>query len=130
MADITQILRDIEQGEPGAAEQLLPLAHDELRKLAGQRLAREHPGQTLQATALLHEASLRLVGTEKAASWSSPGHFFAACAEAVRRTLIDNARRSGSQRRGAGQRPLELRDDDRPEPLFHLMFDVLERKRV
>ena len=85
MSDVTRILSAIEQGDPRAAEQLLPLVYDELRRLAAQRLAQEKPGQTLQATALVHEAYLRLVDTEKAQRWKSRGHFFAAAAEAMRR---------------------------------------------
>src|SRR5690349_3216179 len=91
MSDVTQILSAIEQGDPSAAEQLLPLVYDELRKLAAQRLAQEKPGQTLQATALVHEAYLRLVGGEPSAHWDSRSHFFAAAAEAMRRILVDQA---------------------------------------
>jgi RNA polymerase sigma factor (TIGR02999 family) len=100
MNEVTRILSAIEQGDPHAAEQLLPLVYDELRKLAAQKLAQEAPGQTLQATALVHEAYLRLVDVEKAQHWDSSGHFFAAAAEAMCRVLIDNARRRRSQRRG------------------------------
>jgi RNA polymerase sigma factor (TIGR02999 family) len=109
MSDVTHILSAIEHGDPHAAEQLLPLVYDELRKLAAQKLAQEAPGQTLQATALVHEAYLRLVDAEKAQHWDSRGHFFAAAAEAMRRILIDNARRRRSQRRGgaAERRTLE-----------------------
>src|SRR4029079_18464737 len=88
MNDVTQILSAIEQGDPQAAEQLLPLVYAELRRLAAQKLAREKPGQTLQATALVHEAYLRLVGGEQASQWDSRGHFFAAAAEAMRRILV------------------------------------------
>jgi RNA polymerase sigma factor (TIGR02999 family) len=102
MADVTQILSQIEQGDPTAAEQLLPLVYDELRKLAAARLANEDPGQTLQATALVHEAYLRLVDAEKAQHWDSRGHFFAAAAESMRRILVDNARRKRSLKRGGG----------------------------
>src|SRR5678816_1145199 len=87
-SDVTRILSAIEQGDPQAAEQLLPLVYDELRKLAAQRLSAEKPGQTLQATALVHEAYLRLVDVEKAQHWNSRGHFFAAAAEAMRRILV------------------------------------------
>src|SRR5262245_33211431 len=104
MSEVTRILSAIEGGDPSAAEQLLPLVYDELRLRAAQRLAQERPGQTLQATALVHEAYLRLVGGEQAQGWSGRGHFFAAAAEAMRRILVDNARRRSSQRRGAGQR--------------------------
>lgn len=93
MAEVTQILSQIQQGDPGAAEQLLPLVYDELRKLAAARLAREKPGQTLQATALVHDAYLRLVDVDQARRWDSRGHFFAAAARAMRRILIDSARR-------------------------------------
>src|SRR5260370_15512883 len=91
MSDITQILSAIEQGNPHAAEHLLPLVYDELRKLAAQKMAQEASGQTLQATGLVHEAYLRLVDVEKAQHWNSRGHFFAAAAEAIRRVLIDRA---------------------------------------
>ena len=109
MNEVTHILSAIEQGDPQAAEQLLPLVYDELRKLAALRLAQEKPGQTLQATALVHEAYLRLVDVDKAEHWDSRGHFFAAAAEAMRRILIDKARRRRSRRHGGGaqQRSLE-----------------------
>src|SRR5262245_1198762 len=100
MSEVTQILSAIEQGDPSAAEQLLPLVYEELRQLAAQKLAQEKPGQTLQATALVHEAYLRLVDVETAQHWDSRGHFFTACAEAMRRILVDHARRRHSQRRG------------------------------
>src|SRR5438128_1642738 len=100
MSDVTRILSAIEQGEAQAAEQLLPLVYDELRKLAAQKLAQEKPGQTLQATALVHEAYLRLVDVEKGQQWDSRGHFFAAAAEAMRRILIESARRKRSQKHG------------------------------
>ena len=100
MTDVTRILSAIEQGDPHAAEQLLPLVYDELRKLAAQKLAQEKPGQTLQATALVHEAYLRLVDSETAQRWDSRGHFFAAAAEAMRRILIDQARRKQADKRG------------------------------
>ncbi len=90
----------MERGDPGAAEQLLPLVYDELRKLAAQKLAQERPGQTLQATALVHEAYLRLVDREQAQHWNSQGHFFAAAAEAMRRILVDQARRKQSRKHG------------------------------
>ena len=89
MTDVTQILSEIEHGDPAAAEQLLPLVYDELRKLAAAKLANEKPGQTLQATALVHEAYLRLVDVEQAQHWNSRGHFFAAAAEAMRRILVE-----------------------------------------
>ena len=100
MSDITRILFAIEHGDAHAAEQLLPLVYDALRNLAAQKLAREKPGQTLQATALVHEAYLRLVDGEQAQHWNSKGHFFAAAAEAMRRILVDNARRKQSKKRG------------------------------
>ena len=100
MTDVTRILTQIESGDPSAAEQLLPLVYEELRKLAAAKLAHEKPGQTLQATALVHEAYLRLVDVEKAQQWDSRGHFFAAAAEAMRRILVDNARRKASVKRG------------------------------
>jgi len=93
MSDVTRILQSMEAGNPKAAEELLPLVYDELRKLAAARMAREAPGQTLQATALVHEAYLRLVGTADSDQWAHRGHFFAAAAEAMRRILVENARR-------------------------------------
>jgi RNA polymerase sigma factor (TIGR02999 family) len=108
MSDVTQILSAIEQGDPHAAEQLLPLVYDELRKLAAQKLAQERPGQTLQATALVHEAYLRLVDVEKAQQWNSRGHFFAAAAEAMRRILVENARRKRSPKHGGGRARQDL----------------------
>ena len=103
MSDVTRILSQIESGDPSAAEQLLPLVYEELRKLAAAKLAQEKPGQTLQATALVHEAYLRLAGWEKVQHWDSRGHFFAAAAEAMRRILIEAARRKGAVKRGARQ---------------------------
>ncbi len=100
MNDVTRILSAIEQGDPQAAEQLLPLVYDELRRLATAKMAHEKPGQTLQATALVHEAYLRLVDQEQAQHWDSRGHFFAAAAEAMRRILVDEARRKASLKRG------------------------------
>jgi RNA polymerase sigma factor (TIGR02999 family) len=115
MSDVTRVLSAIEQGDPHAAEQLLPLVYDELRKLAAHRLAREKPGQTLQATALVHEAYLRLVDVEQAQRWNSRGHFFAAAAQAMRRILIDNARNKDSLKRGGGMRRVELADVASPQ---------------
>jgi RNA polymerase sigma factor (TIGR02999 family) len=112
MSDLTQILCAIDQGNPHAAEQLLPLVYDELRKLAAQKVAQEAPGQTLQATALVHEAYLRLVDVEKVQSWDSRGHFFAAAAEAMRRILLDRARDRGRLKRGGGWKRLRLDDVD------------------
>ena len=108
MADVTRILSAIEQGDPTAAEQLLPLVYDELRKLAPQKMAQEAPGQTLQATALVHEAYLRLVDVEKAEHWKSRGHFLGAAAEAMRRILVENARRKARAKHGAGWTRLDL----------------------
>src|SRR5262245_60442309 len=102
MSDVTRILSAIEQGDPSAADQLLPLVYDELRRLAAHRLAHEKPGQTLQATALVHEAYLRLVDTAEAQHWDSRRHFFAAAAEAMRRILVENARRKHSRKHGGG----------------------------
>ena len=102
MNDVTRILSAIEQGDPREAERLLPLVYDELRKLAAHRLAREAPGQTLQATALVHEAYLRLVDGDQDRLWDGRGHFFAAAAEAMRRILVENARRKQSHKRGGG----------------------------
>ena len=123
MTNVTHILSAIEQGDSRAAEQLLPLVYDELRKLAAQKLAQEKPGQTLQATALVHEAYLRLVDTDKVRRWDSRGHFFAAAAEAMRRILVENARRKGRLKRGGGQMRIEL-DDPRVvyiEPIDELL---------
>src|SRR5881397_1737643 len=110
MNEVTRILSAIEHGDPHAAEQLLPLVYAELRKLAAQRLAQEMPGQTLQATALVHEAYLRLVDVDKIQRWDSRGHFFAAAAEAMRRILVDNARRKRSHKRGGSRVRHELED--------------------
>ena len=109
MNEVTQILAAIEQGDSRAAGQLLPLVYDELRRLAAQRLAREKPGQTLQATALVHDAYLRLVGTDDH-GWDGRGHFFAAAAEAMRRILVDNARRKRAAKHGGGHRRRDLDD--------------------
>jgi RNA polymerase sigma factor (TIGR02999 family) len=110
MTEVTRILSAIENGDPTAAEQLLPLVYDELRKLAGDRLARERPGQTLQATDLVHEAFLRLVDTKKVQPWNSRGHFFAAAAEAMRRILIDNARRKRRPKHGGDRERIDLNE--------------------
>jgi RNA polymerase sigma factor (TIGR02999 family) len=116
MSEVTRILSAIEQGDPSAAEQLLPLVYEELRQLAAQKLAGEKPGQTLQATALVHEAYLRLVASpgreagESSPQWNSRGHFFAAAAEAMRRILIDNARRKKADKAGGGWQRQELID--------------------
>jgi RNA polymerase sigma factor (TIGR02999 family) len=125
MSDVTRILSAIDQGDPAAADQLLPLVYDELRRLATARLAADRPGQTLQATALVHEAYLRLVGSEGGQGWSGRGHFFAAAAEAMRRILIDRARRKRREKHGGDLRRIELGDvadpaADRPDDLLAL----------
>jgi RNA polymerase sigma factor (TIGR02999 family) len=125
MHEVTQILYAVEQGDAHAAEKLLPLVYDELRKLAAKRLAQEQPGQTLQATALVHEAYVRLVDTEKAQHWSSRGHFFAAAAEAMRRILINRARDKNRQKRGGAWKRVDLEkvavvDDASDEDLLAL----------
>jgi RNA polymerase sigma factor (TIGR02999 family) len=123
MADVTQILSAIEQGDQNAAEKLLPLVYEELRALAARKLAQEKPGQTLQATALVHEAYLRLVGGEPDAHWSGRGHFFAAAAEAMRRILVENARRKQARKHGGDQRRADLDLDALigPEPEMDLL---------
>ena len=110
MTEVTRILSQIEQGDPSAAEQLLPLVYDELRKLAAAKLAQEKPGQTLQATALVHDAYIRLVGVEKAQHWDSRGHFFSAAAEAMRRILIEQHRRKLRLRHAGGVQRQPLLD--------------------
>ena len=108
MSEVTRVLNAIEQGEPCAAAQLLPLVYDELRRLAAQKLAQEKPGQTLQATALVHDAYLRLVDVAKAQHWNSRGHFFAAAAEAKRRILVEDARRKSRLNHGRGHHRVDL----------------------
>jgi RNA polymerase sigma factor (TIGR02999 family) len=125
MADITQILSAIEQGDPKAAAELLPLVYGELRKLAAARLTEEKPGQTLQPTALVHEAYLRLVGPEDKPRWEGRGHFFAAAAEAMRRILVESARRKQTLKRGGGGErvaldPEQFAAPERPEDLLAL----------
>jgi len=110
MSDVTRILSQIESGDPQAAEQLLPLVYDELRKLAAARLAHEKPGQTLQATALVHEAYLRLIGSNHSQPWNGRSHFFGAAAEAMRRILVENARRKSGPKAGGEHRRIELSD--------------------
>jgi len=131
MSEVTRILSAIEQGDPSAAEQLLPVVYDELRKLAAQKLSLEQPGQTLQATALVHEAYLRLVDTEQAPHWNGRGHFFAAAAEAMRRILVDQARRKLSLRRGGNvqRQPIEEMEIEAPEPAVDVVavHEALER---
>jgi RNA polymerase sigma factor (TIGR02999 family) len=108
MSDVTQILSQIESGDPQVAEQLLPLVYDELRKLAAAQLAREKPGQTLQATALVHEAYLRLVGSDPSSQWAGRGHFFAAAAEAMRQILVNNAIRKKRPKHGGDRQRVDL----------------------
>src|SRR5215470_15708478 len=110
MSELTRILSAIDNGDPHGAEQLLPLVYDELRKLAAQRLAQEKPGQTIQATALVHEAYLRLVDGGQPQDWNGRGHFFAAAAEAMRRILVERARHKQSRKAGGGRRRQELPD--------------------
>ena len=123
MSDVTRILSQIDSGDSSAAEKLLPLVYDELRKLAAARLAQEKPGQTLQATALVHDAYLRPVDVEKAQHWNSRAHFFGAAAEAMRRILVDQARRKQAQKRGGqGQRiPLDAADVGFESPADELL---------
>jgi RNA polymerase sigma factor (TIGR02999 family) len=124
MSDVTRVLSAMERGDPHAAEQLLPLVYEELRKLAAVKLAQEKPGQTLQATALLHEAYLRLVDVEKAQHWDSRGHFFAAAAEAMRRILVENARRKKRSKHGGDLQRVDLDSrisfDQEPDDLVAL----------
>src|SRR5262245_49605218 len=125
MTGVTQILNAIEQGDGHAAEQLLPLVYDELRRLATDRMAQEKPGQTLQATALVHEAYLRLVDTKQAQHWNSRGHFFAAAAEAMRRILVERARQKLGPQRGGGRARLNLEEaldvvDPRANEILHV----------
>ena len=116
MNDLSRILSAIDEGDPHAAEQLLPLVYDELRKLAARKLAHERPGQTLQTTALVHEAYLRLVGPGEESQWNSRGHFFAAAAEAMRRILVDQARRKRRPKHGGGRERVALPDVPARDP--------------
>jgi len=131
MSEVTRILSAIDHGDPHAAEQLLPLVYEELRKLAAARMAREQPGQTLQATALVHEAYARLVDDSVAQRWNGRGHFFAAAAEAMRRVLIESARRKRSRKHGGDRERLSLSDVDFAAPLdsdrWLLLDDALSR---
>jgi RNA polymerase sigma factor (TIGR02999 family) len=134
MSEVTRILNAMGQGDPHAAEQLLPLVYDELRRLAAEKMAHERPGQTLQATALVHEVYLRLVHVDKAQRWNSRGHFFAAAAEAMRRILVERARSRHRVKRGGGALRLELNEqllvsDDQVDELLavHEALDELER---
>src|SRR5580704_15391131 len=131
MSEFTQLLNAIEAGNPHAAAQLLPLVYDELRQLAAQRMAREKPGQTLDATALVHEAYLRLVGKQNIAQWDGRGHFFAAAAQVMRRILVENARRKGRLKHG-GRRGQEEADLDglpasEPDREILALHDALEQ---
>jgi RNA polymerase sigma factor (TIGR02999 family) len=119
MSEVTRILQQLQPGDAAASEQLLSLLYDELRKLAASKLAYEQPGQTLQATALVHEAYLRLVGSETPVSWESRGHFFGAAAEAMRRILVDNARRKKRLKRGGEQARVELELGEIAAPEIH-----------
>jgi len=123
MSDVTQILMAIDNGDPAAAEQLLPLVYNELRKLAARKMAQEKPGQTLEATALVHEAYVRLVDTANARQWNGRGHFFAAAAEAMRRILVESARRKQSTKRGGQARrsPLDAADVGYHSPADELL---------
>ncbi len=123
MSEVTRILSAIEQGDQQAAEQLLPLVYDELRRLAAQKLAQEKPGQTLQATALVHEAYLRLVGKGDEQAWNGRGHFFAAAAEAMRRILVEQARRRAAAKRGGQAERMALDSSElaAPAPEEHLL---------
>jgi RNA polymerase sigma factor (TIGR02999 family) len=114
MSDVTGILSQIEQGDPHAAEQLLPFVYDELRRLAAEKMARESSGQTLDATGLVHEAYIRLVDTERVQHWNSRGHFFAAAAQAMRRILIENARRKRRAKHGGDRERVEIELADLP----------------
>lgn len=129
MSEVTRILSAIEQGEPYAAEQLLPLVYDELRRLAAQKLLQEKPGQTLQATALVHEAYLRLVDTDRVLHWNSRGHFFAAAALAMRRILVENARRKQTRKRGGGhqRQPLETVAAQEPDEELLALDEALAK---
>jgi RNA polymerase sigma factor (TIGR02999 family) len=130
MNDVTRILSAIDQGDPQAAEQLLPLVYEELRKLAAQKLAQEKPGQTLQATALVHEAYLRLIGSEPNQAWENRGHFFAAAAEAMRRILVNRARSKNRLKRGGGRLRIDLDQlaviDDASDKDLVALDDALE----
>jgi len=133
MSDITRVLRAIGNGDGQAAEELLPLVYDELRKLAAARIAYEQPGQTLQATAIVHEAWLRLV-SDGERSWQNRGHFFGAAAEAMRRILIENARRKSALKRGGGQLRVDIEDvelaDASPDDTILLIDDALKELEI
>jgi RNA polymerase sigma factor (TIGR02999 family) len=126
MTEVTHILSAIEQGDPHAAEQLLPLVYEELRQLAAAKLAHEKPGQTLQATALVHEAYLRLVDVQKAQQWNSRGHFFAAAAEAMRRILVEQARHKKSAKSGGQRQRLQLQEEQLAARSRHIDLIALD----
>jgi RNA polymerase sigma factor (TIGR02999 family) len=131
MNEVTRVLTAIQQGDPHAADQLLPLVYEELRRLAAQRLAQERPGQTLEATALVHEAYIRLVDVDKVQHWDSRAHFFAAAAEAMRRILVENARRKKALKRGGARKRVDLAEAEfashaGPERLL-MLDDALSR---
>ena len=125
MTDVTRILNAIEQGDVKAADELLPLVYEELRCLAAQKMTQEAPGQTLQATALVHEAYIKLVGLENQ-NWESKGHFFMAAAEAMKRVLVDNARRKKSLKRGGGHEKVSLEDVNIPQNKLPLSEDLID----
>ncbi len=131
MSDVTRLLQSIEAGDPSAAEQLLPLVYEELRKLAAAKMAQENPGQTLQATALVHEAYVRLVDGDRTGEWNSSGHFFAAAAEAMRRILVERARAKQRQKHGGEWSRLDVNDvnpaDDSNPELVLAINDALEQ---
>ncbi len=127
MLEVTQILNRIESGDQAAAEQLLPLVYAELRKLAGNRLSNETQGQTLQATALVHEAYIRLVDGDKAQQWNSRGHFFAAAAKAMRRIMVERARQKKSHKRGGDLQRQELSLDELLEPARSVDLEALDQ---
>src|SRR5215470_2362663 len=134
MSEVTRILSQMEHGDPHAAEQLFPLVYDELRKLAAQRMNQEKPGQTLQATALVHEAYLRLVGQAQDQCWDHRGHFFAAAAEAMRRILVESARTKQRLKRGAGAARVDLQeslstDSDRTQEIIEIHEALTELER-
>lgn len=134
MTDVTQVLKRIERGEAAAADQLLPLVYQELHQLAAARMAGENPGQTLQATALVHEAYLRLVDVDQVQQWDGRGHFFAAAAEAMRRILVENARRKGRVKRGGERNRIDVDPAEIAAPRIHedllALDEALDRLKV
>ena len=127
MTDVSRILNKLENGDPTAADQLLPLVYDELKRLAAHKMANERPGQTLQATALVHDAYLRLVGSNGSQAWNSRGHFFAAAAESMRRILIDNARKKQRIRHGGGRKRVDLDVVNVADPQNYDFLDALDK---